>query len=75
MSIDKIWKQQCNDLKIQNIIEINMKKKQKKESKWSNYDIENFKFNKKSKNNKKIKTTTTTILKKNIDDKKSQLYR
>ena len=30
MSIDKIWKQQYNDLKMQNIIETNMIKKIKK---------------------------------------------
>ena len=50
-------------------------KHDKKKSKRSNYDVENFKFNKKSKNNKKNKNNDNNDFKKNIDDKKSQLYR
>ena len=54
----------------------NKKKKKKKKSKRSSYDIENFKFNKKSKNNKKNKNNDNNdFKKKNINDKKSQLYR
>ena len=60
---------------MQNIIETNMIKKEKKNqnnqimiSKTSN-SIKN------RKTIKKIKTITTTILKKNIDNKKLQLYR
>ena len=66
---------------MQNIIETNIIKKFKKikkKIKNQNHQIiisKTLNLIKNRKTIKKIKTTTTTISKKNIDDKKSQLYR